>query len=317
MTDRSARPQRLLILGGTGFVGSHLVPRLAADGHALTLLSRNRERHRELAVLPQVRIRNADPHDRAALIAHLRDADAVINLVGILNETGGARFRRAHVELTATLVAACREAGVGRLHQMSSLRAGEGRSQYLTTRGEAEAVVRASGLAWTIYRPSVIFGPGDGLVSRFAALLRLAPVLPLARPQARLAPVAVQDVVAAIVRGVGDPATAGRSFELYGPETLTLIAIVRAIRDAMGLHRLILPLPDTLGRVQARLGEFIPGKPISRDNFLSLLLDSVGREDGLAALGIRAHPFRPALPALLHDRGRQARYDAARAGAGR
>ena len=317
MTDRSARPQRLLILGGTGFVGSHLVPRLAADGHALTLLSRNRERHRELAVLSQVRIRNADPHDRAALIAHLRDADAVINLVGILNETGGARFRRAHVELTATLVAACREAGVGRLHQMSSLRAGEGRSQYLTTRGEAEAVVRASGLAWTIYRPSVIFGPGDGLVSRFAALLRLAPVLPLARPQARLAPVAVQDVVAAIVRGVGDPATAGRSFELYGPETLTLIAIVRAIRDAMGLHRLIVPLPDTLGRVQARLGEFIPGKPISRDNFLSLLLDSVGREDGLAALGIRAHPFRPALPALLHDRGRQARYDAARAGAGR
>ena len=317
MTDHSVRPQRLLILGGTGFVGSHLVPRLAAAGHAITLLSRNRERHRDLAVLPQVRILNADPHDRATLTAHLRDADAAINLIGILNETGGARFRRAHVELTATLVAACREAGVARLHQMSSLRAGEGRSQYLITRGEAETVVRASGLAWTIHRPSVIFGPGDGLVSRFAALLRLAPVLPLARPQARLAPVAVQDVVAAIARGVADPETAGRIFELYGPEALTLIAIVRAIRDAMGLHRLILPLPDALGRVQARLGEFIPGKPISRDNFLSLLLDSVGREDGLAALGIRAQPFRAALPALLHDHGRQARYDAARARAGR
>ena len=317
MNDRPVRPQRLLILGGTGFVGSHLVPRLAADDHAITLLSRNRERHRNLAVLPRVRILNADPYDRATLTAHLRNADAAINLVGILNETGGARFRRAHVELTATLVAACREAGVGRLHQMSSLRAGEGRSQYLITRGEAEAVVRASGLAWTIYRPSVIFGPGDGLVSRFAALLRIAPVLPLARPRARLAPVAVADVSEAIARAVADRATTGRAFELYGPETLTLIEIVRAVRDAMGLHRLILPLPDALGRVQARLGEFLPGKPISRDNFLSLLLDSAGREDGLAALGIRAQPFRAALPALLHDHGRQARYDAARAGAGR
>ncbi len=317
MNDRPVRPQRLLILGGTGFVGSHLVPRLAADDHAITLLSRNRERHRDLAVLPRVRILNADPYDRATLTAHLRDADAAINLVGILNETGGARFRRAHVDLTATLVAACREAGVGRLHQMSSLRAGEGRSQYLITRGEAEAVVRASGLAWTIHRPSVIFGPGDGLVSRFAALLRIAPVLPLARPQARLAPVAVADVSEAIARAVADRATTGRAFELYGPETLTLIEIVRAVRDAMGLHRLILPLPDALGRVQARLGEFLPGKPISRDNFLSLLLDSVGREDGLAALGIRARPFLPALPALLHDHGRQARYDAARARAGR
>ena len=317
MNDRPVRPQRLLILGGTGFVGSHLVPRLAADDHAITLLSRNRERHRDLAVLPRVRILNADPYDRATLTAHLRNADAAINLVGILNETGGARFRRAHVELTATLVAACREAGVGRLHQMSSLRAGEGRSQYLISRGEAEAVVRASGLAWTIHRPSVIFGPGDGLVSRFAALLRIAPVLPLARPRARLAPVAVADVSEAIARTVADRATTGRTFELYGPETLALIAIVRAVRDAMGLHRLILPLPDALGRVQARLGEFLPGKPISRDNFLSLLLDSVGREDGLAALGIRARPFLPALPALLRDHGRQARYDAARARAGR
>lgn len=317
MTDRSVHPQRLLILGGTGFVGSHLVPRLAADGHAITLLSRNREQHRDLAVLPGVRILNANPYDRAALTGHLRDADAAINLVGILNETGGARFRQAHVELTATLVAACREAGIARLQQMSSLRAGEGRSQYLITRGEAEAVVRASGLAWTIYRPSVIFGPGDGLVSRFAALLRVVPVLPLARAGARLAPVAVADVAEAIARTVGDRTTAGRTFELYGPETLTLIEIVRAVRDAMGLHRLIVPLPDALGRVQARLGEFLPGKPISRDNFLSLLLDSVGREDGLAALGVRAQPFRAALPALLHDHSRQARYDAARASAGR
>ena len=317
MIDHSVHPQRLLILGGTGFVGSHLVPRLAADGHAITLLSRNREQHRDLAVLPRVRIVSANPYDRAVLTAQLRDADAAINLVGILNETGGARFRQAHVELTATLVAACREAGVSRLQQMSSLRAGEGRSQYLITRGEAESVVRASGLAWTIHRPSVIFGAGDGLVSRFAALLRIAPVLPLARANARLAPVAVADVCEAIARAQADRATAGRTFELYGPETLTLIEIVRAVRDAMGLHRLIVPLPDALGRVQARLGEFLPGKPISRDNFLSLLLDSVGREDGLAALGIRAQPFRPALPALLHDHGRQARYDAARASFGR
>ena len=162
--------QQLVVLGGTGFVGSHLVPRLAADGHRIVLLSRNREQHRELGVLPTVSVRNADIYDDDVLRRQLAGADAVINLVGILNPHRRHSFQRAHVELARRLIAACHASGVGRLHQMSSLKAGQGLSQYLKTRGEAEALVKASALDWTIYQPSVIFGPGDGLVSRFARL---------------------------------------------------------------------------------------------------------------------------------------------------
>ncbi len=176
------KPQRIVILGGTGFVGSHLVPRLHQDGHRITLLSRNREKHRELGVIPGVSVISADVNDREVLRRHFINADAVINLVGILNEdrSDGSGFRKAHVELTETLIAACQGTSVSRLLQMSALRAGEGESHYLATRGEAEARVKSSRLAWTLFRPSVIFGRGDGLFYRFAHLLRVTPVLPLA-----------------------------------------------------------------------------------------------------------------------------------------
>lgn len=305
--------QQLVILGGTGFVGSHLVPRLAADGHRITLLSRNREQHRELGVLPQVRVRSADVYDDDVLRSEFAGADAVINLIGILNPRGKHSFQRAHVELTRRVIAACHASGVGRLHQMSSLKAGQGLSQYLKTRGEAESLVRASALDWTIYQPSVIFGEGDGLVSRFAALLRHMPVLPLARAKARMAPTFVGDVAEAITRCVGsDKLGQRRSFELYGSEVLTLGEIVRAIRDSAGLRTPIMPLPDSLGRLQAQFAGLLPGKPFSLDNFLSLRTDSVGKTDGYAALGIVPQPFRPWLPRLLGGSVRQQRLNAAR-----
>lgn len=305
------RPQNLVVLGGSGFVGSHLVPRLAADGHRITIPTRNRERHRALAVLPTVRLINADVHDGTALARCLAGADAAINLVGILNERGrdGSGFRRAHVELARTLIAACREAGVRRLVQMSSLRAGEGASHYLRTRGEAEDVVRGSGLAWTILRPSVIFGDGDGLFFRFARLLAVAPVLPLARARARLQPVFVGDVAEAVARVVAHPHTAGHVHELGGPSTITLGELVRRTARMCGLRRLVLPLPDALGWMQAAIGEWLPGKPISRDNFRSLALDSIAREDGLGALGIVATPMDIVMPALLGGRSRARALD--------
>lgn len=305
--------QHLVILGGTGFVGRHLVPRLAADGHRIVLLSRNREQHRELGVLPGVSIRSADIYDDAVLQKHVAGADAVINLVGILNPHGPHSFQRTHVELARRLIAACHAGGVARLHQMSSLKAGQGLSHYLKSRGEAENLVKASALEWTIYQPSVIFGPGDGLVSRFAVLLRRMPVLPLARANAHMAPTYVGDVAEAIARCVdrGKPSLR-RSFELYGPEVLGLGEIVRKIRDAAGLRTPILALPDSLGRLQAQFAELLPGKPFSLDNFRSLRTDSVGKTDGYAALGIVPQPFTPWLPVLLDEPPRQRRLAAAR-----
>lgn len=302
--------QQLVILGGTGFVGSHLVQRLADDGHRMVLLSRNRERHRALGVLPGVNVRNADVYDDEALRQYFAGADAVINLVGILNPSGPHTFQRAHVELTRRVIAACESAGVTRLHQMSSLKAGQGLSQYLKTRGEAEALVKASALDWTIYQPSVIFGAGDGLVSRFATLLRRLPVLPLARARSRMAPTWVGDVAEAIARCVADKQLGRRrSFELYGPDVLTLGEIVRCIRDGAGLRTPIVALPDGLGRLQAQVAEWLPGKPFSLDNFRSLRTDSIGKNDGYAALGIVPRSFNASLPALLEPPPRQGRLD--------
>lgn len=301
----------IVILGGTGFVGRHLVPRLAAQGHRVKVLSRNREKHPELRVLPQARVVNARVHECEELVRHLEGADVAINLVGILNERGrsGAGFRRAHVELTATLIRACREAGVRRLLQMSALNAGQGRSHYLRTRGEAEALVKDSGLQWTLFQPSVIFGHGDGLFTRFATLLKIAPVLPLARARARFAPVFVGDVVRGFVRAVDDRETVARTYAMGGPEVMTLAEIVHYTARQLGLRRLLLPLPDVLGRLQGLVFDFVPGKPFSTDNYFSLLLDSVPQENGLKALGVEPTPVDSVVPDYLRGLGRQTRLD--------
>lgn len=307
------KTQQLVVLGGTGFVGSHLVPRLVADGHRVLLLSRNRERRRELSVLPSVRIRSVDIYDANALRRQFDGADAVINLVGILNAFGKQNFQHAHVDLTQRVIAACQAAGVARLHQMSALKAGQGLSQYLKTKGEAEAHVRNSSLDWTIYQPSVMFGRGGGLIDRFATLLRQMPVLPLARASSRLAPTWVGDVAEAIARCAGDDKLGiDRSFELYGPEVLTLGDIVKQVRDTAGLRTPILPLPDGLGRLQAQFAELLPGKPFSLDNFRTLRTDSVGKQDGYAALGITPQPLSAWLPLLLREPARQRRLANAR-----
>ena len=203
-----------------------------------------------------------DVYDPQALQQAIVGSDAVINLVGILNEAGdnGRGFKRAHVDLTKLVIAACQLAGVRsaggtsvaegrmpgsspRLLQMSSLNAGRGSSHYLKSRGEAEAAVKASGLDWTIFEPSVIFGVGDGLFTRFGALLQLAPVMPLARAGARFAPVFVGDVVEAFCRALADKRSIGEVYELYGAEVFTLAEIVRMSAKQMGLRRWVLPLP--------------------------------------------------------------------------
>ena len=303
--------QKIVILGGTGFVGRALAARMASDGHHVTVLSRNHVRRREVGIVPNVRVVTCDVYSETALARLLAGADIAINLVGILNEPGrgGGGFSRAHVELTRKLIAACKTAGVTRLLQMSALNAGRGRSHYLRTRGEAEELVKQSGLRWTIFEPSVIFGPGDGLFFRFADLLKLAPVLPLARPKAKFAPVYLGDVVEAFVRALHDKSTVGQTYELYGPDTMTLEQIVKYTASHLRLKRVVLPLPDAAGRLQALAMDFVPGKPFSTDNYLSLLMDSVGGIDGLYRLGIARTPVDAVMPGLLGPGGRQGRLD--------
>jgi uncharacterized protein YbjT (DUF2867 family) len=309
---------KIVVLGGSGFVGRLLVKQLAEQGRRLTVLSRNLSSHLDRLLPPGVTLREMDVYDSEALRQALAGADAVVNLVGILNESGddGSGFRHAHVELTRRVIDACKVNGVRRLLQMSSLNAGRGSSHYLHSRGEAEAAVKASGLEWTIFEPSVIFGTGDGLFSRFAALIKYPPVLPLACADAKFAPVYVGDVVEAFSRSLRDRSTIGEVYELYGPDVFTLKQIVQMTARQLGLKRLLIPLPDVLGRIQGLVCDFVPGKPFSSDNFRSLQTDSVGGIDGLHRLGIVPTRVAQVLPDLLGNsddrQTRLARYRAAR-----
>jgi NADH dehydrogenase len=300
------RERRLLLLGGSGFVGRRLAAALRARGYDVRVPTRNRARARRLLVLPEVELVQADVHDEATLVRLLRDCDAAINLVGVLNERRGAGsgFERVHVELAAKLVRACRAAGVERLLHMSALKADaeHGPSRYLRTKGKAEQAVAAESggqVAYTIFRPSVIFGPDDSFTNRFAGLLRRLPVLPLPRPEARFAPVFVEDVVAAFVAALDDARTHSAAYELCGPDVYSLVEIVRFLRDLLGLRRAIVPLPDGLGRLQARLGELVPGKPLSLDNFASLGVASVCSGGAVPPSGAPSRRLADLVPTYL------------------
>jgi NADH dehydrogenase len=300
------------VLGGSGFVGSRLVARLANDGYKVTVPTRDPERCRHLRVMPTLRVIHADIHSSGTLKSLLNGADVAINLVGILNEAGrdGAGFHHAHVELTRKLIAACGANRVRRLVQVSALNASspdmreDDTSYYLRSKGEAEALLRASTLRWTILQPSVIFGAGDSFLNRFAGLLRALPLaLPLAMPKARFAPVHVDDVVEAIARVLHEPATASHTYQLYGPDIFTLRELVEMVAEALALRRRVIGLPRFVSRLQAAIMDFVPGKPFSTDNFRSLLTDSVGSDDGLRELGITPRPLRPNLADALGGAG--------------
>lgn len=301
----------ICVLGGTGFIGRALVARLAADGHVINVLTRNRAGQHELMVLPTVRLVRADVHDEAQLAREFDGCDVVVNLVGILNERGlgrgnGAEFRRMHTELPMKVVRACRTAGVRRLLHMSGLKADSqrGPSHYLRSKGQAEDFIRrecaTGGPEYVIFQPSVVFGPHDEFVNKFASLLSMVPgVMPLACADARFAPVYVGDVVEAFARCLERRDMAGRTVQLCGPEVLTLGEIVHRTAEALGLRRLVLPLPRTVSRLQAALMDYVPGKPFSTDNYLSATLASVCDCDGLAELGIEGESMRDIVPMYL------------------
>lgn len=290
---------RVVVLGGSGFVGRRLVARLLADGHRVCVLSRDTATRERVPATAEHRA--GDVYDATFLGEAFAGADAVVNLVGILNERSddGRGFRKVYVELGDAVIDAMRAAGARRLLQMSALHAGDGASHYLQARGEAEAHVVASGLDWTLLRPSVIAGPGDGLFCRFAQLLRFAPGLPLGGAGVRFQPVWVGDVADAFARALVDDATIGRRYDLLGPEAMALGEIVKLTAKTKGWSRFVLPLPGALGRVQAEVGEHLPGKPISRDNWRSLQRDSTSDDNGLPKLGIVPTDVRAKLPEIL------------------
>lgn len=282
--------QNICVIGGGGFVGHHLVSLLAARGCRVWVPTRRRQRVIDLAVLPTVEVLEADVHAPAALRELLHGQDAVINLVGILHGTQ-AEFEHAHVELPRKLAQACVDAGVRRLLHMSALGADSAsRSVYQQTKAKGEAEVmafgQAKGLAVTIFRPSVIFGPGDSFLSLFADLLKLAPVVPLAGAWARFQPVYVGDVARAFATALDAPETHGQVYPLCGPRVYTLEALLRLTAKTLGLRRWIIPLDRAQSYLFARLMELKPGRKLmTRDNYYAMLSDNVCPEGFPALFG--------------------------------
>lgn len=295
------------MLGGSGFVGRSLCNQLVRHGYSVRVPTRNPARRRQLLVLPGVDVLPADIRAAGALGPVLTGCATVVNLVGILNERGhdGSGFASVHVDLVENLAHACADVGVERLIHVSALKANaeRGPSHYLRTKGRAEELIRrlcGDDIKYTIFRPSVIFGPDDSFINRFAGLLKRAPLLPVPQLGARFAPVYVEDVAAAIVKALEDSSTHNQTYELCGPDIYTLGEILQLILRQLEIRRWVLPLPLLLARVQAWIADYlIPGKPFSLDNLRSLYVASVCSENGFAALGIEPTPMHAIVPSYL------------------
>ncbi len=299
--------KKICVLGGSGFVGTALVSELAARGRQVKVLTRRREHAKDLILLPTVEAVEADVHDERVLAREFRGFDAVVNLVGVLHETRKSRvdnpqarrgdFHENHVELPRKIVGACAEAGISRLLHMSALGADPtSRSAYQRSKGVGEALVREAGrepvadpgtlggakltarrgMQVSIFRPSVIFGPGDSFLNLFARLLKLLPVVPLACPGARFQPVYVGDVAKAFADSLDDPETFGRTYDLCGPREHTLLELMQFLQKVLAGGGRLIPLSDRLSYLNAWMLEFKPGaKLMTRDNYYAMQTPNV------------------------------------------
>lgn len=308
---------RVCVIGGTGFIGSHIVNLLSAQRFHVRVPTRRRERARELILLPTVDVLDANVHDEVELANLVRGMDAVINLAGVLHDAGGARgFEQTHVELARKVIAACHACGVRRYVHMSALGAGvNGPSKYQRTKGAGEMLVRESGLDWTIFRPSVVFGGGDNFLNLFASLLAVLPVVFLASPNARFQPVFVEDVAAAFVRCLDDPAASGKAYDLCGPTVYSLRELVTLVGAVTGHPRPVIGLNDTLSCLQAFSMELLPVKLLTRDNYYSMKVDNVS--DQPFPFGIQPAALEAVAPSYLGHDSPRARYGNYRGHAGR
>lgn len=284
---------KILLIGGSGFIGQKIASGLSALGHSVLLPTRKAAYAKELWVLPKLQVIEANIHDPAVLAdmcQRLGPGGVVINLVGILHDkTGspyGPGFLKNHVELTKKIIAAMGAANLKRYIHMSALGASSsGSSMYQRSKGDAENLVKASDLDWTIFRPSVVFGENDKFINLFASLQKFAPVLPLGGAAVKFQPVYVSDVAQAFVKSISMSETIGRVFDLAGPRVYTLAELVNFAGMVGGRKSMVIPLPKPLAYLQAGLLEMMPGPTLmSRDNLASMSEDNVlpaGAENAL------------------------------------
>jgi uncharacterized protein YbjT (DUF2867 family) len=274
----------ILLIGGSGFIGQKIASGLSALGHRVLLPTRKAGYAKELWVLPNLQVIEANIHDPSVLgdlCQRLGPHGVVINLVGVLHDKTdspyGPGFLKNHVELTKKIIAAMSAANLKRYIHMSALGANSsGASMYQRSKGDAENLVKSSDLDWTIFRPSVVFGEKDKFINLFASLQKFAPVLPLGGAGVKFQPVYVSDVAQAFVKSISMSETIGRVFDLAGPRVYTLAELVNFAGVVGGRKSIVIPLPKPLAYLQAGLLEMMPGPTLmSRDNLASMSEDNV------------------------------------------
>ncbi len=312
--------KKICILGGSGFVGSQIVRLLAAQGIAVRVLTSKRDHAKALFVFPSVEIIEGNIHDENDLLRMTRTCDGVINLVGVLHDSrqAGRGFTHAHVDLTRKVITACKANNITRLLHMSALNADvNAPSAYLRSKGQAEKLVRDSGLHWTIFCPSVIFGQGDSFLNLFSSLLSVAPLMPLAGAKAKFQPIWVEDVAQVFVRSIEHRDSFAQSYNLCGPKIYTLGELVKLVARIKGLTRVVIGLPAPIAYVQALVMEYLPGKLMSRDNLLSMQSDNVCGCDFPALFAVTPTALEAIAPQFLSPASLRSRYERYRLGAGR
>ena len=298
------------LFGGGGFLGRYAAQALLAAGYRVRIAQRDPRQAwflKPQGGLGQTQFVAADIARADTVMRAVQGADAVVNLVGVLQ---GA-FQRVHVVGAQTIAQAAAAAGVGALVQVSAIGADPASpSAYGRSKGEGEAAVRAAFPAATILRPSVVFGPEDQFVNRFAGMIAKAPVVPVLRANTVFQPVYVADVAAAVTAAIATPgAYAGRTLALGGPDLITMEGLIRYIARTIGRDPAIVALPDLVGAMIARAG-FLPGAPISQDQWRMLQRDNVvgDQEDGLKAMGLTPTPLAAVAPDWLVRYRRQGRF---------
>ncbi len=292
------------VFGGSGFVGRNLVQRLAEDGWMVRVAVRDTEAALFLKVLGgagQIVPIGADVTDRATVDAAVRDADAVINLVGILYERGRRTFQRIHVDGARNVAEAAKAAGAGRFVQMSAIGANAGSpAAYARSKAAGERAAMDAFTGASAVRPSVVFGPEDDFFNRFAKLAQILPALPVF--DTSFQPVYVADVAEAIVRILDNPKAAGHIYELGGPRVISFREVMELVMSETGRRRLLFPMPLWAASVEALFLEMLPVPPLTRDQVKLLGIPNVVRPGALTfrELGIEPTTVEAILPTYLH-----------------
>ncbi len=292
--------QTIAIIGGSGFVGRALVRQSIAAGYHVQVGCRHPQRVAHLQV-DGAELRRVNIATGSGVAKAVQGADIVINLVGLLFEHGTNTFQAAHVDGTATLLKACQDAGIQRFIQMSALGADiDSKSMYARSKAQAENLVRQSGLEWTIFRPSVIYGSKDSFLCRFKALSALIPIFPVVAPETRLQPVWVEDVARAFTHSYHDRHTIHQTYSLAGNKAYSMMEIIKMITGQLGRQRLLLPLPSLAAKAMAMGMQLLPTPLLTPDQLILLQKDNVVADgEAFPAIFGQPQPFTTMLPLIL------------------